>query len=81
MYIESQRRCRVANDNRIDFGHRGVMNLVPCQLDPTLPALRQSPARILIADSVSLGRKLQTGVLAIGIVQRGRGERNMVVTQ
>lgn len=81
LYLESQRRRSVANDDRIHLGHRGVMNLVPYQLDPALQALRQPRARILIADAVGLGKTLEAGVLATELIQRGRGKRVLVVTQ
>ena len=81
LYLESQRRRSVANDDRIHLGHRGVMNLVPYQLDPALQALRQPRARILIADSVGLGKTLEAGVLATELIRRGRGKRILVVTQ
>jgi superfamily II DNA or RNA helicase len=81
LYLESQRRRSVPNDERIHLGHRGVMNLVPYQLDPALQALRQPRARILIADAVGLGKTLEAGVLATELIQRGRGKRILVVTQ
>jgi hypothetical protein len=63
LYLESLRRRNVANDEKIHLGHRGVMNLVPYQLDPALQALRQPRSRILIADAVGLGKTLEAGVL------------------
>lgn len=81
LYLESMRRRSVANDERIHLGHKGVMNLVPYQLDPALQALRQPRARILIADAVGLGKTLEAGVLATELIQRGRGKRILVVTQ
>lgn len=81
LYLESQRRRSVPNDERIHLGHRAVMNLVPYQLDPTLQALRQPRARILIADAVGLGKTLEAGVLATELMARGRGKRILVVTQ
>lgn len=81
LYLESQRRRSVANDDQIHLGHRGVMNLVPYQLDPALQALSQPRARILIADAVGLGKTLEAGVLATELIQRGRGKRILVVTQ
>ena len=68
------------NDEKIHLGHRGVMNLVPYQLDPALQALRQPRSRILIADAVGLGKTLEAGVLATELIQRGRGKRILVVT-
>ncbi|GAB3629983.1 RNA polymerase-associated protein RapA [Pandoraea terrae] len=81
LYLESLRRRSVANDERIHLGHRGVMNLVPYQLDPALQALRQPRSRILIADAVGLGKTLEAGVLSTELIQRGRGKRILVVTQ
>jgi SNF2 family DNA or RNA helicase len=81
LYLESHRRRSVANDEKIHLGHRGVMNLVPYQLDPALQALRQPRSRILIADAVGLGKTMEAGVLATELIQRGRGERILVVTQ
>lgn len=81
LYLESMRRRSVANDEKIHLGHRGVMNLVPYQLDPALQALRQTRSRILIADAVGLGKTLEASVLATELIQRGRGKRILVVTQ
>ena len=81
LYLESQRRRSIPNDESIHLGHRAVMNLVPYQLDPALQALRQPRTRILIADSVGLGKTLEAGVLASELIQRGRGKRILVVTQ
>ena len=81
LFLESMRRRSVANDERIHLGHRGVMNLVPYQLDPALQALRQPRSRILIADAVGLGKTLEAGILATELIQRGRGKRILVVTQ
>lgn len=80
LYLESLRRRSVANDENIHLGHRGVMNLMPYQLDPALQALRQTRSRILIADAVGLGKTMEAGVLATELIQRGRGKRILVVT-
>ncbi len=81
LYLESMRRRSVANDEEIHLGHRGVMNLVPYQIDPALQALKQPRSRILIADAVGLGKTLEAGILATELIQRGRGKRILVVTQ
>lgn len=81
LYLESLRRRNVPNDEKLRLGHRGVMNLVPYQLDPALQALHQPRSRILIADAVGLGKTLEAGVLATELIQRGRGKRILVVTQ
>lgn len=80
LYLESHYRRSVANDQRIHLGHRGVMNLMPYQLEPALQALHQPRARILIADAVGLGKTLEAGILATELIARGRGKRILVVT-
>ena len=80
LYLEAQLRRSTPNDDRIHLGHRGVMNLVPYQLDPALQALRQPRQRILIADAVGLGKTLEAGILTTELIQRGRGQRVLVIT-
>jgi len=80
LYLEAQLRRSTPNDDQIHMGHRGVMNLVPYQLDPALQALRQPRQRILIADAVGLGKTLEAGILTSELIQRGRGQRILVIT-
>jgi SNF2 family DNA or RNA helicase len=80
LYLEAQLRRSTPNDDRIHLGHQAVMNLVPYQLDPALQALRQPRQRILIADAVGLGKTLEAGILATELIQRGRGQRILVIT-
>ena len=80
LYLEAQLRRSTPNDDQIHLGHRGVMNLVPYQLDPALQALKQPRQRILIADAVGLGKTLEAGILASELIQRGRGQRILVIT-
>lgn len=79
LYLEAQLRRSAPNDDQIHLGHRGVMNLVPYQLDPALQALRQPRQRILIADATGLGKTLEAGILTTELIQRGRGQRILVV--
>lgn len=80
LYIESVLRRNLPNDDRIRLGDRAVMNLVPYQLDPALQALRQPRQRILIADATGLGKTLEAGILTTELIQRGRGNRILVIT-
>ena len=80
LYLEAQLRRSTPNDELIHLGHRGVMNLVPYQLDPALQALKQPRQRILIADAVGLGKTLEAGILTTELIQRGRGQRILVIT-
>jgi hypothetical protein len=79
LFLESHRRRSIPNDELIHLGHRGVMNLVPYQLDPALQALKQPRARILIADATGLGKTLEAGILATELIQRGGSSTPMSV--
>ena len=58
LYMESQLRATVPNDESIHVGHQAAMDLVPYQLDPARQALARPRQRILIADAVGLGKAL-----------------------
>jgi len=81
LYLESMLRRSLPNDAKVRLGHRGVMTLVPYQLDPAIQGLQQPRTRLLIADAVGLGKTLEAGILATELIQRGRGKRILVVTQ
>ena len=80
LYLEAQLRRSTPNDGLIHLGHRAVMDIVPYQLDPALQSLRQPRQRILIADAVGLGKTLEAGILTTELIQRGRGQRILVIT-
>ena len=80
LYIESQLRQAIPNDQQIHVAHQAAMDLVPYQLDPTIQALKQPRQRILIADAVGLGKTLEAGILVTELMQRGRGKRILVLT-
>jgi superfamily II DNA or RNA helicase len=80
LYLEAQMRRSTPNDDQIHLGHRAVMNLVPYQLDPALQSLKQPRQRILMADAVGLGKTLEAGILTTELIQRGRGQRILVIT-
>ena len=80
LYIESQLRQAIPNDQKIHVAHLAAMDLVPYQLDPAIQALKQPRQRILIADAVGLGKTLEAGILVTELMQRGRGKRILVLT-
>ena len=80
LYIESQLRQAIPNDERIHVAHKAAMDLVPYQLDPAIQALKQPRQRILIADAVGLGKTLEAGILVTELMKRGRGKRILVLT-
>ena len=79
LYIESLLRQRVPTDENIHFGHQAAMDPLPFQLDPTLTALKQPRQRILIADTVGLGKTLEAGILMSELMRRGKGKRILVL--
>lgn len=80
LFIESQLRQITPADEKIHLGHKAAMDPVPYQLDPALQALKQNRQRILIADSVGLGKTLEAGILMTELMRRGRGKRILVLT-
>ncbi|MBF0213306.1 MAG: DEAD/DEAH box helicase [Magnetococcales bacterium] len=78
LYLESLLRQTPPTDERIYTGHRAAMDAVPYQLDPAIQALLQPRQRILIADSVGLGKTLEAGILVSELIRRGRGKRILV---
>ena len=79
LYMESQLRQAVPNDDRIHVAHTAAMDLVPYQLDPARLALARPRQRILIADAVGLGKTLAAGILVSELMARGRGRRILVL--
>ena len=72
LYMESQLRHAVPNDEKIHVGHAAAMDLVDYQLDPARLALARPRQRILIADAVGLGKTLEAGILVSELIARGR---------
>jgi superfamily II DNA or RNA helicase len=79
LMLESQLRSSCPNDSTIHIGHQGAMDLLPFQLDPTLQALSQPRQRILIADTVGLGKTIECGILLSELIKRGAARRILVV--
>ena len=79
LYLESLLRKTPPTDSNLYVGHRAAMNPAPYQLVPAQKALQQPRPRILIADAVGLGKTLEVGVLLSELIQRGRGDRILVV--
>lgn len=80
LYLESQWRQRNPTDRHIHIGHRAAMDLMPFQLEPTKISLNRTRCRILVADTVGLGKTLEAGILMSELIIRGKGKRILVVT-
>ena len=73
LYLESQWRQKIPTDTNIHIGHRAAMDTMPYQLDPAKVSLQKPRQRILIADSVGLGKTLEAGILMSELIARGKG--------
>ena len=80
VYIESQWREKIPTDNKIHIGDKAAMDLMPYQLEPAQMALNKTRQRILIADTVGIGKTLEAGILMSELIARGKGKRILVVT-
>ncbi len=78
LYIESLLRDVPPPDDGLYIGHRAAMDALDFQLDPAWMALSKPRQRILIADSVGLGKTLEAGILLSELIRRGRGRRILV---
>ena len=80
LFIESQLRQKIPTDTDLHIGNKAAMDLMPYQLEPAQVALRRPRQRILIADTVGLGKTLEAGILISELIARGKGKRILVVT-
>jgi len=80
LFIEAHLRRTVPTDNSLAVGHLAAMDPLPYQLQPAVKALSMPRQRLLIADSVGLGKTLECGILCSELIRRGRGKRILVVT-
>jgi superfamily II DNA or RNA helicase len=79
LYLETLLRKAPPTDERIHVAQGAAMDHLPFQLDPAIQALKQPRQRILIADSVGLGKTLEAGILVSELIARGRGKRILVL--
>lgn len=80
LYLEARLRQTVPATNALVLGHKGVMDTLPFQLEPAGRVLDQLRPRLLIADTVGLGKTLEAGILTAELIRRGKGRRILVVT-
>lgn len=80
LYLESQWRQQLPTDRNLHICHKAAMDPMPYQLDPTKLSLQRPRQRILIADTVGLGKTLEAGILMSELIARGKGKRILVVT-
>lgn len=80
LYIEARLRQSALQNKSVVIGHRAVMDTLPFQLEPAQRVLEQLRPRLLIADTVGLGKTLEAGILTAELMRRGKARRILVVT-
>ena len=80
VFLESQWRQKIPTDCNLHIGYDAVMDTMDFQLEPAKIALQKPRQRILIADTVGLGKTLEAGILMSELIARGKGKRILVVT-
>ncbi len=79
LYLESLLRRSPPTGDAITVGHTAAIDPNDYQLQPAAKALRQARPRILFADGVGLGKTIEVGILLAELIQRGRGDRILVI--
>ena len=81
LFLEALIRTAQPDTTRITLGHQAAADSQPIQHEPTLKALENIRPSILIADAVGAGKTIEVGILLTELIQRGAGERILVLTQ
>lgn len=79
LYLDTLIRQAPPVDEKIYLGQKAALDVMPFQFQPARQALQQPRQRILIADSVGLGKTLEAGILVSELIARGKGKRILVL--
>lgn len=80
LFIEARLRQSALQSDSVVIGQHAVMDTLPFQLQPAHRVLEQLRPRLLIADTVGLGKTLEAGILTAELMRRGKARRILVVT-
>lgn len=80
LYVEARLRQAAIRNDAVVMGQHAVMDTMPFQLQPAQQVLQQLRPRLLIADTVGLGKTLEAGILTAELARRGKARRILVVT-
>jgi hypothetical protein len=75
LYWEAHLRRLLPRNGAIYLGQHGACRPYEYQMQPAFKALNLMRPRILIGDSVGLGKTIECGVLLTELIRRGRGKR------
>ena len=79
LYLATLIRQAPPIDEKIYLGQHAALDVMAYQLEPARQALQQPRQRILIADSVGLGKTLEAGILVSELIAGGKGKRILVL--
>ncbi|MDO5103460.1 MAG: DEAD/DEAH box helicase [Lautropia sp.] len=80
LLIEARLRQSAIQYRALVLGHQAVMDGMAFQREPARRVLQQLRPRLLIADTVGLGKTLEAGILTAELARRGRARRILVVS-
>ena len=81
LYIEALMRISPlpASDMTMRIGHRALVDDLPYQREPWRKATYQLQPRLLVADSVGLGKTIEIGMVLSELARRGRANRVLAI--
>jgi superfamily II DNA or RNA helicase len=81
LYIEAvmRRSPLPASDTTMRIGHRALVDDLPYQREPWRKAADQLQPRLLVADSVGLGKTIEIGMVLSELARRGRANRVLAI--
>jgi hypothetical protein len=81
LFLEAQLRQMPATGVEPDLEGLGAFKPMKYQIDAVSLALKQLRPRLLLADSVGLGKTIQVGMILTELMRRGRADRILVLTK
>lgn len=81
LYVEAlmRRSPLPASDRTMRIGHRALIDDLPYQREPWRKATEQLQPRLLVADSVGLGKTIEIGMVLNELARRGRANRVLAI--
>ena len=81
LFLEAQLRQMPATSIEPDLDGLGAFKPMKYQVDAVSLALKQLRPRLLLADSVGLGKTIQVGMILTELMRRGRANRILVLAK